>query len=284
MRDSDDKQTSLATSAQRRRAPAKPGTSERSALRLASKREESASEEEADSDSSPSRDPLTDRQRQVLQFISQSIRSRGYPPTLREIGQHMQIRSTNGVNDHLRALEKKGFLERHDLKSRALRVKSPDGTATDEGEALSRAASQAMVTAAAALSEDIVEVPLLGRVAAGQPLLAVEQREDTVQVDRFFLGNHRDVFALRVKGDSMIEAGIHDGDYLVVKKQSVAHSGDIVVAMINDEATVKYFHPERDRIVFKPANRHMLPIEVKKSEFKPVNLLGTVVGIYRRIT
>lgn len=236
-----------------------------------------------------SRDRLTDRQRQVLQYISQSIRSRGYPPTLREIGQHMQIRSTNGVNDHLRALEKKGYLERHDLKSRALRVREPLTGSTTEGAAgardtgLGRATGQAMITAAAALSQDVVEVPLLGRVAAGQPILAIEQREDTVQVDRFFLGNHRDVFALRVKGDSMIEAGIHDGDYLFVKKQSVARTGDIVVAMINDEATVKYFYPERDRIVFKPANSRMHPIEVKKSEFKPVNLLGTVVGIYRRI-
>ena len=125
-----------------------------------------------------------------------------------------------------------------------------------------------MVTAAAALSQDVVEVPLLGRVAAGQPILAIEQREDTVQVDRFFLGNHRDVFALRVKGDSMIEAGIHDGDYLFVK-QSVARPGDIVVAMINDEATVKYFYPERDRIVFKPANSRLLPIEVKKATSSP---------------
>lgn len=252
---------------------------ERAGVRVAEKSEEPG-------EAGGSRDRLTDRQRQVLQYISQSIRSRGYPPTLREIGQHMQIRSTNGVNDHLRALEKKGYLERHDLKSRALRVKEPtaSGPSAVTGSAsVQRATGQAMLTAAAALSQDVVEVPLLGRVAAGQPILAIEQREDTVQVDRFFLGNHRDVFALRVKGDSMIEAGIHDGDYLFVKKQSVAHTGDIVVAMINDEATVKYFYPERDRIVFKPANSRLHPIEVKKSEFKPVNLLGTVVGIYRRI-
>ncbi len=279
MRDSDGKLHSTPVAPRRGRAESPPEASERPALRLADD-----SDRDSDEASGQGRDRLTDRQRQVLQFISQSIRSRGYPPTLREIGQHMQIRSTNGVNDHLRALEKKGYLERHDLKSRALRVKSPDGEPLDDSQNLSRASSQAMLTAAAALSEDVVEVPLLGRVAAGQPLLAFEQREDTVQVDRFFLGNHRDVFALRVKGDSMIEAGIHDGDYLFVKKQSVARTGDIVVAMINDEATVKYFYPERDRIVFKPANSRMVPIEVKKSEFKPVNLLGTVVGIYRRIT
>ena len=237
------------------------------------------------------REKLTDRQRQVLDFISESIDSRGYPPTLREIGQHMHIRSTNGVNDHLRALEKKGYLERHDLKSRALRVKSPDGGPRREGAApgstlggLGGAASQALTAGLSAMSSEMVEVPLLGRVAAGQPLLAFEQRDDTVQVDRFFLGNHRDVFALRVKGDSMIEAGILDGDYLFVRKQSVARKGDIVVAMINDEATVKYFYPDQDRILFKPANSSMRPIEVKKSDFKPVNLLGTVVGIYRRMS
>lgn len=217
-----------------------------------------------------SREPLTDRQRQVLSFISESIRSRGYPPTLREIGERMGIRSTNGVNDHLKALEKKGYLQRQDLKSRALRVLDPDEPALPE-------------PVLAANDDNTVEVPLLGRVAAGQPILAVEQREDTVKVDRFFLGGHRDVFALRVQGDSMIEAGIFDGDFIFVKKQPTARAGDIVVAMINDEATVKYFYPEADRILFKPANCQLRPIEVRRSDFKPVNLLGTVVGVYRRM-
>ena len=171
------------------------------------------------------REPLTDRQRQVLSFIGESIRSRGYPPTLREIGERMGIRSTNGVNDHLKALEKKGYLQRQDLKSRALRVLDPDEPMLPE-------------PVLAANDDSTVEVPLLGRVAAGQPILALEQREDTVKVDRFFLGGHRDVFALRVQGDSMIEAGIFDGDFIFVKKQATARSGDIVVAMINDEATV----------------------------------------------
>jgi len=103
-------------------------------------------------------------------------------------------------------------------------------------------------------------------------------------VDRFFLGNHRDVFSLRIQGDSMIEAGIFDGDYIFVRKAATANTGDIVVAMINDEATVKYFYPGEDRILFKPANSRLQPIEVKKSDFKPVNLLGTVVGVYRRMS
>lgn len=208
------------------------------------------------------KEPLTDRQKAVLDFISRSIESRGYPPTLREIGEHMGIRSTNGVNDHLKALEKKGYLEREDLKSRALRPISLDG---------------------AGPTGQMVDVPILGRVAAGEPILAVEQAEDTVKVDRFFLGANREVFALKIKGDSMIEAGIYDGDYIFVRKQLQANRGDIVVAMINDEATVKYFHPEGDTIEFRPANSSMKPIIVRKREWKSVNLIGLVVGVYRRL-
>jgi repressor LexA len=200
----------------------------------------------------------------VLDFISRSIERRGYPPTLREIGEQMGIKSTNGVNDHLKALEKKGYLAREDLKSRALRPL--DG--------LGEPATQA----------SFIDVPLLGKVAAGQPILAVEEAEDTVRVDRFFLGRgDKEVFALRVKGDSMIEAGIFDGDFLFVRKQPDAHRGDIVVAMIDGEATVKYYHPEGDTIVFRPANSAMRPIVVRRREWKSVNLLGIVIGVYRRL-
>jgi len=201
---------------------------------------------------------LTERQRHVLDFISDSIRKRGYPPTLREIGSHFGIRSTNGVNDHLRALEKKGFLHREDLKSRALRP---------------------LVT-----EDDFVEVPVLGKVAAGQPLLAVQNYEDTVKIDRFFIGQHREVFALRVKGESMIEAGIFDGDYVFIRKQLQANSGEIVVAMIGDEATVKYYFPEGETIRFQPANPAFTPILVRKKDFRSVNLLGVVIGVYRKMT
>jgi len=214
------------------------------------------------------KDQLTDRQKAVLDFISRSIEKRGYPPTLREIGEHMGIRSTNGVNDHLKALEKKGYLEREDLKSRALRPISPLGSQHFERSVP---------------SGQMVDVPILGRVAAGEPILAVEEAEDSVKVDRFFLGSNKEVFALKVKGDSMIEAGIYDGDFIFVKKQLTAHKGDIVVAMIGDEATVKYYHPEGDQIVFKPANHRLQPIVVRKRDFKPVNLIGLVVGVYRRL-
>jgi repressor LexA len=214
---------------------------------------------------------LTDRQREVLEFIQESIVGRGYPPTLREIGERMGIRSTNGVNDHLKALEKKGYLIREDLKSRALRpVKMPDGSAS-------------MTATPIAVSDDMVEIPVLGRVAAGVPILAVENVEDTVKVDRFFIGNNREVFALRVKGESMIEDGINDGDFIFVKKSLNADRGDIVVALIEDEATVKRYFPEGDVIRFQPANAAMQPIFVRKRDFKSVNLIGIVIGVYRKI-
>lgn len=216
------------------------------------------------------RETLTDRQREVLEFISRSIEERGYPPTLREIGEHMGIKSTNGVNDHLKALERKGYLAREDLKSRALRpIRAiPGGTALPH---------------ASRLGEEIVEVPIVGRVAAGQPILAVENVSDTVKIDRFFLGPHREVFALRVKGDSMIEDGIYDGDYIFVKKTLSAERGQIVVVLIEDEATVKRYYPEGDVIRFQPANSAMQPIIVKKKDFKSVNLIGVVVGVYRQV-
>lgn len=213
---------------------------------------------------SESRRPLTPRQKEVLDLISESLDRRGYPPTLREIGERLGIRSTNGVNDHLVALTKKGYLQRQDLKSRALRVMGSSSEPPPE-----------RIT-------DLVEIPLLGRVAAGQPILAEERLEDRLRVDRLLIGNHREVFALRVLGDSMIDAGIHDGDFVFVRKQPTANPGDIVVAMINDEATVKYFYPEADRIAFKPANTRMQPIYVHRDDFRPVNLMGTVVGLYRR--
>ncbi|RMH44840.1 MAG: transcriptional repressor LexA [Deltaproteobacteria bacterium] len=215
------------------------------------------------------RDTLTKRQQQILDFITASIAERGYPPTLREIGEHFGIRSTNGVNDHLKALEKKGYLRREDLKSRAMRPVTPIASARKP--------------APVGLGESFVEVPLLGRVAAGEPLLAVEQAEDTVVVDRFFIGNTREVFALRVVGDSMIEDGIHDGDYVFVKKTPTAQRGDTVVAMIEGEATVKRYYPEGDVIRFQPANASMDPIYVRRRDMRSVDILGVVVGVYRKM-
>jgi repressor LexA len=212
---------------------------------------------------------LTGRQEQTLDFIRKSIEERGYPPTLREIGEYMGIRSTNGVNDHLRALERKGYLRREDMKSRALKLVAGMGTESSN--------------AVKANDDDMVEIQVLGRVAAGLPLLAEENVIDTVRVDRMLVKGGREVFGLRVTGDSMIEAGIMSGDYIFVKKQSTAERGDIVVALIGDEATVKYFHPERDYVRFQPANAQMAPILVRASDFKSTMLLGKVVGVYRRL-
>ena len=200
---------------------------------------------------------LTDRQRQVLDFISDSIRKRGYPPTLREIGSHFGIRSTNGVNDHLRALEKKGFLHREDLKSRALRPLFTE--------------------------DDFVEVPVLGKVAAGQPMLAVQNYEDYGQ-GRPLL--HRpEPRGLRPAGQGRFhDRGRHFRRRLRVHSQAATGlAGEIVVAMIGDEATVKRYYPEGDNIRFQPANATMSPIIVRKRDFRSVNLLGVVIGVYRKM-
>jgi repressor LexA len=215
---------------------------------------------------------LTQRQQMVLDFIRRSIQDRGYPPTLREIGARMGIRSTNGVNDHLRALERKGYLTREDMKSRALRPTNLAVQALGE-----------MPVELVANDVDLIEVPVLGRVAAGLPLLAEEQVIDTVRIDRTLLKGGREVFGLKVHGDSMIEAGILSGDYIFVKKQLTANRGDIVVALIGDEATVKYYFPEKDHVRFQPANKNMAPIYVRAQDFKPTMLLGVVIGVFRRM-
>lgn len=211
---------------------------------------------------------LTARQEQVLAFIRESILQRGYPPTLREIGAHMGIRSTNGVNDHLRALERKGYLSREDMKSRALRPRDLDFRPKKKGDEA---------------DDTVARIPVMGRVAAGLPLYADEHLLETVAVDRSLVPKSGEVFGLRVKGDSMVDAGIMNGDYVFVRKQASAERGDIVVALIGDEATVKRYYPERDYIRFQPENQSMAPILVRSTDFKPTMLLGVVVGVYRRL-
>ncbi len=215
---------------------------------------------------------ITDRQKEILTYIQKTTEERGYPPTIREIGEEMEIKSTNGVNDHLKALERKGFLTRGEQQSRSL-------------VPTKRARMVLGLGAKKTLGDTgMIDVPLLGRVAAGAPILATENVEDTVRIDSFLLGGSgREVFALRVKGESMIEAGIHDGDFIFVKKAPNATPGEIVVALIEDEATVKSYHPEGDRIRFQPHNATMEPIYVNKSDFKQTMILGKVVGVYRKM-
>jgi len=212
---------------------------------------------------------LTDRQKQILHFIVRESESRGFPPTIREIGEEMDIRSTNGVNDHLKALERKGYLIRGEQQSRSL---------------VPTKRARLVLGLGARKDGNLVDVPLLGKVAAGAPLLAAENLEDSVRIDSFFLGSAgKEVFALRVRGDSMIEDGIFDGDYLFVRKTPAASPGDIVVALIEEDATVKRFYPEADRVRFQPANRAMLPIFVSKSDFRSTMILGIVIGVYRKM-
>ncbi|HNR37334.1 MAG TPA: transcriptional repressor LexA [Candidatus Hydrogenedentes bacterium] len=200
---------------------------------------------------------LTRRQAAILHFIVASIRDRGFPPTLAEIGDKFGIASLNGVNDHLAALERKGYIERSS-KARGIRVKD---------------------CAAAGLYESAPGVlPLLGRIAAGQPLLAQENIEGHVPVSRELAG--RKAYCLRVNGDSMIEAGILDGDIIVVDQERPPKPGDIVVALIGDEATVKRYYPHGKHIEFRPANPDMQPFTVPAQS---VRMQGVVVALQRAI-
>jgi len=226
---------------------------------------------------------LTERQLAILGFIARHIQQQRFPPTIREIGTAMGIRSTNGVNDHLKALERKGFLARGEMKSRALvptdRAWAILGAEAPEEEAAPRGAQ-------AAANDDLVEVPLLGRVAAGAPILAEENYETSVRVDPTLLGKaaaRGGVFALRVSGDSMIGDGIFDGDILFVRKQETARTGEIVVAMIEGEATVKRYYPEGDRIRLQPSNPRLQPIYVRRADARSAQILGVAVGVFRNL-
>jgi repressor LexA len=213
--------------------------------------------------------PLTERQDMILQFIRRSIRDRGYPPTLREIGAQMGIRSTNGVSDHLRALERKGYLRREDMKSRALRPVEGDDVAIDVGGA----------------ARSTIEIPLLGRVAAGPLSLTSDACDGHISMDAGLLRGTGEAFALKIKGDSMIEAGIHDGDTIFVRRCATADRGEIVVARVGEEATVKRYFPEKDHIRLQPENKRLSPILVSRREATNAGfeILGIVVGLFRSV-
>jgi len=231
---------------------------------------------------------LTDRQRLVLEYICSSIDDRGYPPTLREIGNKLGIRSTNGVNDHLRALERKGYLTREDMKSRTLRPTAQALTLIGKTPARSSLGVSANFDEDAA-ANDMIEIPIIGRVAAGPLTQAMEHPTDTVRIDRMMLGSkgrsagERDVFGLRISGESMIEAGIHDGDYVFVRKQIEAPKGAMIIAMVGDEATCKFYFPETQHIRLEPANAAMKAIIVPRNDWRDTHILGVVVGMYRKM-
>ncbi len=214
----------------------------------------------------------TERQLEILRFICHSISKKSFAPSIREIGEELGIASTKGTFDHLQALERKGLLMRTGGASRSM-VPTKAGRLALGLKARDKEASNGTVT-----------VPVVGRVAAGAPLLAEEEIEESVQVDASVLkGGGRDVFALRIKGDSMIGDGILNGDLVFVRKTATARPGAIVVALIETDATCKRYFPEGDSIRFQPSNPTMVPIFVKKADFVATMIIGVVVAVQRQI-
>jgi repressor LexA len=208
---------------------------------------------------------LTDRQEEILIFIQQFTAENGYPPTLREIGKNFQISSTFGVKRHLEALVKKGHIN---IESNASRGISMIRKVQDE------------LTESYFNDESVfIKIPVLGRVAAGLPITAIENMEGSLVVDPMFLKKAEDAFALRIRGDSMINAGINDGDLVIVSPNEQSKNGDIIVAMLNDEATVKRFELKDKKIKLIAENNAYLPIEIKnEDDFK---IVGKVKGVVR---
>ena len=197
---------------------------------------------------------LTERQIAILNYIKKAKIMKGYPPAVREIGNAVGLSSSSTVHSHLNQLENKGYIRRDPTKPRAIEVM--DGVSRT--------------------SKEMVDVPLLGRVTAGAPILAVENIEDTYPLPLDLVRNN-DVFMLTIQGDSMINAGIHNGDMVVIRKQNTARDGEIVVALLEDEATVKRFFKERDHVRLQPENENYEPIITRD-----VSILGKVIALIRQ--
>ncbi|MDI9496575.1 MAG: transcriptional repressor LexA [Bacillota bacterium] len=201
---------------------------------------------------------LSDKQIQILQYIKDELTLRGYPPSIREICKAVGLSSTSSVHAHLNTLEEKGYIKKGTNKRRALELIDVDDICSDMPK------------------KEIINLPVIGTVTAGSPILAVENIEDTLPISIDFVGN-KESYVLRVKGDSMIEAGILDGDHVIVNSQHDAKNGDIVVALIGDEATVKTFYREKDHIRLQPQNSSMDPILIKDPY-----ILGVVKALVRK--
>ena len=201
---------------------------------------------------------LNEKQEKILKFLKQELANKGYPPSVREICRAVGIKSTSTVHNHLEKLEEKGYIRRDPTKPRAIEILDDSTTHISKKE--------------------LINIPIVGKVTAGQPILAVENVEDVFPLPIEYLRNvnNSNVFMLTVKGDSMIEAGIFDGDYVIVKQQPNAENGDIVVALIEDEATIKTFYKEKDHIRLQPQNSNMDPIIVRDA-----SILGKVIGVIR---
>ncbi|KPL58792.1 transcriptional repressor LexA [Rossellomorea vietnamensis] len=202
---------------------------------------------------------LSKRQQDILQYIKVAVREKGYPPSVREIGEAVGLASSSTVHGHLARLESKGLIRRDPTKPRAIEILDL------EEDTIPR--------------QRVVNVPLIGKVTAGQPITAVENVEEFFPLPERMAPSDEQVFMLEIMGDSMIEAGILDGDFVIVRQQQTANNGDIVVAMTEeDEATVKRFFKERDYVRLQPENSTMEPIILRN-----VSILGKVVGVYRQV-
>lgn len=197
---------------------------------------------------------ISTKQREILEYIKQEILNKGYPPAVREICEAVDLKSTSSVHSHLETLEKNGYIRRDPTKPRAIEI-------IDDNFNLTR--------------REVVNVPLIGRVAAGQPILAVENIDNYFPIPAEYMPN-QETFMLKVKGESMINAGIFDGDNILVQKQSDARNGDIVVALVDDSATVKTFYKENGHYRLQPENDTMEPIIVQDC-----SILGKVFGVFR---
>lgn len=199
-------------------------------------------------------DSLTDKQVEILEYIKKNILEKGFPPSVRDIGEAVGLKSTSSVHSQLNNLEKKGYIRRDNFKSRSIEI-------TDESFTLTR--------------REVVNVPLIGTVTAGQPILAVENITDYFPIPVELMPNEP-AFMLKVKGDSMINAGILNGDEIIVQQQKTAQNGDYVVALIDDSVTVKTFYKEDGHIRLQPENDTMAPMI-----FDNVEILGKVIGVFR---
>lgn len=199
---------------------------------------------------------LSVKQQQILEFIKKEVNHKGYPPSVREICEAIGLKSTSTVHGHLTRLEKKGYIRRDPTKPRAIEVLNLEPLLE--------------------YNQELVHIPIVGTITAGTPILAVENIEDTFPLPIQYVNND-DMFMLKVRGESMIEAGIFDKDLILVRQQKNAQNGDIVVALIEDYATVKKFYKEKDHIRLQPANSTMSPIIVQDCI-----ILGKVVGLFRK--
>ncbi len=209
---------------------------------------------------------LSKREKQILTYIEKQMKLQGFAPSVREIGKAVGLSSTATVHGYLARLSEKGFIKKQDNKGRTLRLLK--GGSEEEKKP---------VTKDFYAQREMVEVPIIGKITAGEPILAVENVTDTFPIPIDFVGNSES-FMLTVRGESMIEAGILDGDYILIKKQNSANNGDIVVALIEDEATVKTFYKEKNYIRLQPENSTMEPIIVPNCE-----ILGKVAGVFRKM-